>query len=346
MHVWVLALLGACAMAGRLRLSWTRLGQYALVSLVLTVVAVGSVRAIFTYGLTRAYTGYTAFVEMELMKEQVPVKIHDETPPLPTFQVPHKSRLEHIQERGSLRIGYFKDSLPFAFVNAEARLVGFDVEMAHRLAKDLNVSLEFVRLEKEDVGGELDTGLCDIVMSGIAVSPGRSQRVSFSRPYMDVTMAFIVKDHRRDEFTSWEAVNALDGAKIAIPTQSAYYRALAQSRLPRATLVAIDSPRHFFRGKDGSIDALIYAAEAGSAWTLVYPQYTVAVPMPQPILIPLAYAMPHGERELITFVNTWLDLRMKDGTVKEIYDHWILGEAAERKEPRWSVMRNVLGWVD
>ena len=33
-------------------------------------------------------------------------------------------------------------------------------------------------------------------------------------------------------------------------------------------------------------------------------------------------------------------------TLWHLYDRWILGKDAEQKEPRWSVIRNVLHWVD
>jgi hypothetical protein len=47
----------------------------------------------------------------------------------------------------------------------------------------------------------------------------------------------------------------------------------------------------------------------------------------------------------VDFVNIWIDLKKKDKTIKALYDHWILGKAAEKKEPRWSIIRDVLHWV-
>jgi hypothetical protein len=46
------------------------------------------------------------------------------------------------------------------------------------------------------------------------------------------------------------------------------------------------------------------------------------------------------------FLEHWVTLREKDGTLKEHYDHWILGISPTAKEPRWSVIRDVLGWVE
>ena len=45
----------------------------------------------------------------------------------------------------------------------------------------------------------------------------------------------------------------------------------------------------------------------------------------------------------MNFINTWIELKKKDRTIATLYDHWILGKHAVPKQPRWSVLRNVLG---
>ena len=59
----------------------------------------------------------------------------------------------------------------------------------------------------------------------------------------------------------------------------------------------LNSPREFFEGKHDDLDALVYSAEAGSAWTLLYPAYTVAIPQPDILAVPLAYGIARGDRE-------------------------------------------------
>ena len=40
-----------------------------------------------------------------------------------------------------------------------------------------------------------------------------------------------------------------------------------------------------------------------------------------------------------------MDLPGQDGpSYNRAYDYWILGVGAEEEKPRWSVVRNVLGW--
>jgi Na+/H+-dicarboxylate symporter len=346
MYTACLALLGTAAITGSVVLSWGRLLRFAGLSVGAILAILLGVRLLFGYALDLGSTSYRMFVEMGLLKPPVPAKIHTSpTESLEPISTPRAPRLAEIQERGSLRVGYHRDGLPYAFVNAAGHLVGFGVEMAHSLARHLDVRIDFVRLESPEVGQCLDSGLCDIVMSGVALTPERAREVAFSMPYMENSLAFIVPDHRRDKFESWEAVRRLGAPKIGIPN-APYYIALVRKHLPDAEIVTVASPRAYLTGAAGELDALVFGAEAGSAWTLVYPGYAVVVPMPNPIAIPLAYPMPRGQGEMVDFVNTWIELKKADNTIEDLYEHWILGKAAGHKGPRWSVVRDVLGWMD
>lgn len=56
------------------------------------------------------------------------------------------------------------------------------------------------------------------------------------------------------------------------------------------------------------------------------------------------YGLPPGELEWRNTVDIWIDTRKADGTTQEAFDYWVLGRALLRQEPRWSVLRNVLGF--
>ncbi len=134
-------------------------------------------------------------------------------------------------------------------------------------------------------------------------------------------MAFLVEYHCREEFMSWEKIKSLEALKLGLPTGSRYYHTLVKSLIPRATMVPLESIRSFFLHKApaADLDALVYATEADSAWTLVYPRYSVSVPFTDPVVIPLAYALPRQADDSVTFVNTWLALKQKDGTMALIF---------------------------
>ena len=88
-----------------------------------------------------------------------------------------------------LRVGYLPDALPFAFVNQAGDLVGFDIELAHDLARELGVTLAFVPVDRDTMAAQLADGYCDLVMSGVAVTTERARDLLLSDSYLDETMA-------------------------------------------------------------------------------------------------------------------------------------------------------------
>ena len=88
---------------------------------------------------------------------------------------------------------------------------------------------------------------------------------------------------------------------------------------------------------------MVLTAERGSFLTLLYPAFSVAVPHPLQIRLPLAYPVASHDVEAARFLSTWIELKKRDGTIQALYDHWILGKDAKPKAPRWSILRDVLG---
>ena len=69
--------------------------------------------------------------------------------------MPGESILDRIRRRGVIRVGYNEDKLPFAYFNNQDELVGLDVNMAHALARDLGVRIEFVRFDRRTLATQL-----------------------------------------------------------------------------------------------------------------------------------------------------------------------------------------------
>ena len=62
--------------------------------------------------------------------------------------------------------------------------------------------------------------------------------------------------------------------------------------------------------------------------------------------VPLAFPVARHDQAFASFMNTWIDLKRKDGTIEALYDYWVLGRDAATQPPRWSIIRDVLHWVD
>ena len=90
-------------------------------------------------------------------------------------------------------------------------------------------------------------------------------------------------------------------------------------------------------------EAVLMPAERGSVLTLLHPEFAVVVPEPDPIKVPLAYALSRHDDRWLAFIDLWIELKRRDGTLDKLYRHWILGQDALKPGPRWSVLRNVFG---
>jgi hypothetical protein len=100
----------------------------------------------------------------------------------------------------------------------------------------------------------------------------------------------------------------------------------------------------FFEGKHPEIDAFLMPAEHASGWTLLHPEYTVVVPQPDPISLPEAFGVALQSDDLASVINEWIVYARNAGIISRAHEYWITGQGAKSTEPRWSIMRDVLGW--
>lgn len=342
LHGIVICILGVCAMMNRLK--WRRVLTVAGASLCVTAVAMTALGFLLTKTIPYEYTGYRDLVDMELTGQTV--KVNNEADPDPLDDAARtKSRIDVIRQRGSLRVGYFKNRLPFAFRNKHGHVVGFDMELVHVLASDLGVRLDVVQIEWDNAGEELAGGRVDLVIGGISISADRALKLNFSDSYRDETLGLIVPDHLRNQFSDMSRIDAMKGLKIGA-TPFRFKEGSGQDSFKNAEIVEIESPRQFLNGELPDIDAMIYTAESAAAWTLIYPDWTVVVPKGLDKKAPMAFALPKNQPEWHNFINSWLNYHMKSGLGEQAYKYWILGQVRKKGEHRWSVIQDILGWVD
>ena len=123
------------------------------------------------------------------------------------------------------------------------------------------------------------------------------------------------------------------------------YKEWVNELFPEFHVVTMSSPRPYFRNEDPDLDGLLYTAERGSAWTLLYPDYSVVIPEPLREICPLAYALPAAQDAFLTNVNSWLAYEAPN-RIPKLFAYWVQGENPPNRDPRWSIQRNVLNWTE
>ena len=333
----------ACALSGLVRLKWLSSLRSCAIIVVVMFATVTGLKGVLSHAISHEYGGaYRALVERTPLLENVKER-HSEPEPLSPSQQA-SDRLDLIQNRGWLRVGYVEDRLPFAFRNDSGAVVGLDPELARGLAVDLEVGVEFVRLSVDDAGAAVMNGSVDILMSGLVMEPSRTRFIRYSIPYMNITAALAVPDQARQEFSSLPRLTERDELRIGSFPAVRYLNGLKRY-LPNVDIVPFTSPRPFFTG-ELDVDAVLLSAEEAAAWTLIYPRYSVAVPFGDGWGAPVAWAMDISAVSLHRFVDAWIEMAKRDGTVDRAFSYWIMGQDPPgRRVPRWSVVRNVFGWV-
>lgn len=248
------------------------------------------------------------------------------------------NRLERIQRRGILRVGFHNDFLPYSFVNKNQQLVGLDVDLITKFAKELGVGIEFVPYHRSTLSAQLEADHFDIAISGLSVTLDRSIRMSLTDPYLVVNLALVVPDHLKNQFETEEQIQNMDHPHIAITEGSLFEESIRQL-FPNAIIDRVSTPAQYFADMQTDYDVLATHAESGSAWTLVHPEYTVVNPFHHPNRAPLAFAVAGFDSPLQTTLNTWIQLQKVNGTLELLDDYWIQGKNPQSDRPRTSLMK-------
>jgi Na+/H+-dicarboxylate symporter len=347
MNLVVFTLLATASLTGVMTLNKKKLMVYALTSLLVSAGIIGVTRFYLGFAVTNQYQKDKLLGNLQTLVVATARVVHRKMPDEPPQIVEGESVLDRISRTGVMRVGYHPDNLPFSFFNINDQLVGYDVDMALLLGRDLGCRVEFYPITFRNMAEMLNEHRVDVVMAGVQLTPNRLRQMTFSEAYLDTTVAFLVLDHRMSEFATRDAMHQIDNLTIGIPHVMGAIELDLKRYMPNAKPVTIESPRDYLSNLRMDLDAVLLTAEAGSAWTLIYPAFEVAVPKPDIIGIPLAYPVAGKDDEMADFLSHWIDLNRKSQLdFKRFYDHWILGVDAEEKKPRWSVIRNVLHWVE
>jgi Na+/H+-dicarboxylate symporter len=341
MNLLVFALLGAGALSGFLVFQRARLLRAAAGIAASLVVSVIVLRVFFAFAIDTEYHLDEAVQHMHQSTRTAETVVHRDPPPADA--APQPGSLARAQARGSLRIGYDPNNLPMSFFNADGELVGFDVALAEQLAGALNLRAEFVPIAWPELPRLLAEGVIDI-MPGVWYRPYWFSSLQLSDAYFTATIGLATRDERRHDFDTLDKIRKQRGLKIGVPldTTQIAYSLRHYFGGTDAEFVTVEFWSAYFEGKHPELDAFLMPAEHASAWTLLHPEYTVVVPQPDPVKVHSAYGLALGSDDLTRVVNEWVVYADNAGLVDNAHRYWITGQGAQNKEPRWSILHNVL----
>jgi len=340
MHTAALSMLVAASLLGRFRVRRRQLVRMAIIGGLVLGLFVAGTRLVFSQVIPPAPTGVAA-LEGFTLRFGLPrpvVRPRDTTPPEPG---PPAERLQRILDLKVLRVGFFTDGVPFTFFNPEGDLVGYDVEMAYGLAASMGVAAEFVAIGRDELKEVLDSGVCDIVMSGLVLTVPSAAEMELSTPYHEEQIGFLVPDHQRSAFSDFGAVQ---GRPIALAAPSARLGERLERLLPRASISVRPLLEVMESGDLGGADAMALPMDQAYYVSRVQPALAAVAPENNRVRAVVGYGMPRGAVSLRQVVNAWITVARAAGGFDDAYDYWIRGKAQTPREPRWSIGHDVLGW--
>ena len=208
---------------------------------------------------------------------------------------------------------------PFEF-EKDGEVVGLDMDIVGEVAKDLGVemAIKITLFEGIESGQDLNTGKCDIVASGLTITPGREAKMDFSEPYFDANQGLLVPAG-----SDVASLEDLAGLTVGVQTATTGLTFAQDNGLTTAEFEDLGLQIEALRA--GQIDAVIndiavlgpYAGDDLEVST-IFPtgeQYGLGVKT--------------GNTALLAAVNDTLARILSDGTYDDIYIKYIGTEPTE-----------------
>ncbi|UQY45512.1 arginine ABC transporter substrate-binding protein [Mixta hanseatica] len=208
---------------------------------------------------------------------------------------------------------------PFEFVDANNKIMGFDVDLANALCKEMNATCTFTNQAFDSLIPSLKFRRFDAVMAGMDITPEREKQVLFSKPYYDNSALFIAQKAKVAD------VAALKGKRVGVQNGTTHQKYLTDKHSD-ITTVPYDSYQNAILDlKNGRIDAVFGDTAVVNEW-LKQNQNLAAVGEKVTdkayFGTGLGIAVRQGNSALQEKLNAALDKVKADGTWKTIYSKW------------------------
>ena len=234
--------------------------------------------------------------------------------------------LDEIQKRGKLRVGMEPGYMPFELTNQKGEIIGFDVDMAKRMAKAMDVELELVSTAWDGIIPALLTDKFDIIMSGMTLTQQRNMSINFALPYIVIGQSVLVNNKHQGVIKSYEDLN---NEKFTVASKLGTTGEQATKRMiPAAKYISYETEQEgVLEVVNGKIDAFIYDLPYNAAAWIQRGQgkiYHLDTPFTYE---PLAWAVKKGDYDFVNWLNNFMNQVRNDGTYEKIYAKWFKDDA-------------------
>jgi len=229
--------------------------------------------------------------------------------------------LDEIQKRGTLRVGMEPGYMPFELTNQKGEIIGFDVDMAQRMAKAMGVKLELVSTAWDGIIPALLTKKFDIIMSGMTLTQQRNLSINFATPYILIGQSVLLNKKFEGEVNSYADLN---DPKYTVASKLGTTGEQATKRmLPNAKYISYETEQEgVIEVVNGKIDAFIYDMPFNA---IAYAQKGQGkiVHLDEPFTKePLAWAIRKGDVDFLNWLNNFMAQIRYDGVYDKIYQKW------------------------
>ena len=228
--------------------------------------------------------------------------------------------LDKINDRGSLRVG-MSTFVPWAMRNKQGDLVGFEIDVAKRLAEDSGWKVEFVPTAWDGIIPSLLSNKFDVIIGGMSITEARAKSVLFTEPYSHSGVQLAANKELAEGFTQISDFNSRR-VKIAA-RRGAFTVQVARETFPKAKVLQFDDDAQAFQEVlNGNAHAVIASSPKPEHETIKNAD-TLFIPFEERLSKGNeAFAVRLGETDKTEFFNEWIKARTEDGWLKERYEYW------------------------
>jgi len=231
-----------------------------------------------------------------------------------------ESTLEQVLKRKTLKVG-MSTFVPWAMKDKTGKLVGFEIDVAKRVAEDMGVKVEFVPTSWDGIIPALLSGKFDVIIGGMGILPSRNLKVNFTVPYDTSGMSLVANKELAGNFKTLEDFNKPE--VILAVRLGATPVAAAQKFMPKAQLTKFDDESKAIQELlNGKAYAVIASAPMPAYQALKYPD-KLFLPLKETFTKePIGFALKKGDLDTLNFFNNWITVRQADGWLAERKHYW------------------------